>query len=51
MAEPGFTHPSYAYIEFATESSAHAAVELDNSVFRGRVIKVCVPHVTALLTQ
>uniref|UniRef100_A0A8D1ZPX8 RRM domain-containing protein n=1 Tax=Sus scrofa TaxID=9823 RepID=A0A8D1ZPX8_PIG len=34
-------HPKgYAYIEFATESSAHAAVELDNSVFRGRVIKV-----------
>lgn len=36
--------PSYAYIEFATESSAHAAVELDKSVFRGRVIKVRVPH-------
>ena len=36
--------PSYAYIEFATESSAQAAVELDKSVFRGRVIKVCVPH-------
>ncbi|XP_047644893.1 embryonic polyadenylate-binding protein 2 isoform X1 [Phacochoerus africanus] len=34
-------HPKgYAYIEFATESSAQAAVELDNSVFRGRVIKV-----------
>ncbi|XP_049558803.1 embryonic polyadenylate-binding protein 2 [Orcinus orca] len=32
--------PSYAYIEFATESSAQAAVELDKSVFRGRVIKV-----------
>ncbi|TKC36614.1 hypothetical protein EI555_017011 [Monodon monoceros] len=38
-------HPKgYAYIEFATESSAQAAVELDKSVFRGRVIKVCVPH-------
>ena len=34
-------HPSYAYIEFATESSAQAAVELDKSIFRGRVIKVC----------
>uniref|UniRef100_A0A8C9BR77 PABPN1 like, cytoplasmic n=1 Tax=Phocoena sinus TaxID=42100 RepID=A0A8C9BR77_PHOSS len=34
-------HPKgYAYIEFATESSAQAAVELDKSVFRGRVIKV-----------
>ncbi|XP_028342756.1 embryonic polyadenylate-binding protein 2 isoform X3 [Physeter macrocephalus] len=32
--------PSYAYIEFATESSAQAAVELDKSVFRGRVLKV-----------
>nr|XP_045361176.1 embryonic polyadenylate-binding protein 2 isoform X1 [Camelus bactrianus] len=33
-------HPKgYAYIEFATESSAQAAVELDKSVFRGRVIK------------
>uniref|UniRef100_A0A8C6CZZ4 RRM domain-containing protein n=1 Tax=Moschus moschiferus TaxID=68415 RepID=A0A8C6CZZ4_MOSMO len=30
----------YAYIEFATESSAQAAVELDKSIFRGRVIKV-----------
>lgn len=36
-------HPKgYAYIEFATESSAQAAVELDKSIFRGRVIKVCV---------
>ncbi|XP_057568680.1 embryonic polyadenylate-binding protein 2 [Hippopotamus amphibius kiboko] len=34
-------HPKgYAYIEFATEGSAQAAVELDESVFRGRVIKV-----------
>ncbi|XP_028342759.1 embryonic polyadenylate-binding protein 2 isoform X6 [Physeter macrocephalus] len=34
-------HPKgYAYIEFATESSAQAAVELDKSVFRGRVLKV-----------
>ncbi|XP_016076372.1 PREDICTED: embryonic polyadenylate-binding protein 2 [Miniopterus natalensis] len=34
-------HPKgYAYIEFATESSAQAAVELDESIFRGRVIKV-----------
>uniref|UniRef100_E1B908 PABPN1 like, cytoplasmic n=1 Tax=Bos taurus TaxID=9913 RepID=E1B908_BOVIN len=34
-------HPKgYAYIEFATESSAQAAVELDKSIFRGRVIKV-----------
>ncbi|XP_054444810.1 embryonic polyadenylate-binding protein 2 [Pteronotus mesoamericanus] len=34
-------HPKgYAYIEFAAESSAQAAVELDESVFRGRVIKV-----------
>ncbi|XP_069312489.1 embryonic polyadenylate-binding protein 2 isoform X2 [Eulemur rufifrons] len=34
-------HPKgYAYIEFATERSARAAVQLDDSVFRGRVIKV-----------
>ncbi|KAM8774761.1 embryonic polyadenylate-binding protein 2 [Rhynchonycteris naso] len=34
-------HPKgYAYIEFATESSAQAAMELDESIFRGRVIKV-----------
>lgn len=34
-------HPKgYAYIEFATKSSAQAAMELDESVFRGRVIKV-----------
>ncbi|XP_007937422.1 embryonic polyadenylate-binding protein 2 [Orycteropus afer afer] len=34
-------HPKgYAYIEFATESSAQAAVKLDESVFRTRVIKV-----------
>jgi RNA recognition motif-containing protein len=32
--------PSYAYIEFASQSSAQAAVELDKSVFRGRIIKV-----------
>lgn len=30
----------YAYIEFEEKSSAKAAVELDESVFRGRVIKV-----------
>ncbi|CAD7689268.1 unnamed protein product [Nyctereutes procyonoides] len=30
----------YAYIEFAAKSSAQAAVELDQSIFRGRVIKV-----------
>ncbi|XP_040838160.1 embryonic polyadenylate-binding protein 2 [Ochotona curzoniae] len=34
-------HPKgYAYIEFASERSAQAAVGLDASVFRGRVIKV-----------
>ncbi|XP_070356716.1 embryonic polyadenylate-binding protein 2 [Equus asinus] len=34
-------HPKgYAYIEFATESAAQTAVELDESIFRGRVIKV-----------
>ncbi|XP_029782037.1 embryonic polyadenylate-binding protein 2 isoform X1 [Suricata suricatta] len=34
-------HPKgYAYIEFAAESAAQAAVELDQSIFRGRVIKV-----------
>uniref|UniRef100_A0A8C0X6M6 RRM domain-containing protein n=1 Tax=Castor canadensis TaxID=51338 RepID=A0A8C0X6M6_CASCN len=34
-------HPKgYAYIEFASQSSAQAAVELDKSVFRGRIIKV-----------
>ncbi|NXD30643.1 PABP2 protein, partial [Spelaeornis formosus] len=34
-----FLH-SYAYIEFEEQSSVKAAVELDESVFRGRVIKV-----------
>ncbi|KAM5297466.1 embryonic polyadenylate-binding protein 2 [Glossophaga mutica] len=29
----------YAYIQFTTESSAQAAVRLDQSIFRGRVIK------------
>nr|XP_027788928.2 embryonic polyadenylate-binding protein 2 isoform X1 [Marmota flaviventris] len=39
-------HPKgYAYIEFATESSAQAAMELDESIFRGRVIKVPVSGV------
>ncbi|KAF1486454.1 Polyadenylate-binding protein 2, partial [Eudyptes chrysocome] len=34
-------HPKgYAYIEFEEKSSVKAAVELDESVFRGRVIKV-----------
>ncbi|XP_003778730.3 embryonic polyadenylate-binding protein 2 isoform X1 [Pongo abelii] len=34
-------HPKgYAYIEFATKRSVQAAVELDQSLFRGRVIKV-----------
>ncbi|KAL2300101.1 hypothetical protein Nmel_012061 [Mimus melanotis] len=33
-----FPH-SYAYIEFEEQSSVKAAVELDESVFRGRVIK------------
>ncbi|NXF53344.1 PABP2 protein, partial [Oceanites oceanicus] len=34
-------HPKgYAYIEFEEKSSMKAAVELDESVFRGRVIKV-----------
>ncbi|XP_018412840.1 PREDICTED: embryonic polyadenylate-binding protein 2 [Nanorana parkeri] len=34
-------HPKgYAYIEFAEQQSAEAAVELDESVFRGRTIKV-----------
>ncbi|XP_053771068.1 embryonic polyadenylate-binding protein 2 [Desmodus rotundus] len=37
----------YAYIEFATESSAQAAVGLDQSIFRGRVIKV-MPKMTNL---
>ncbi|KAF5922637.1 hypothetical protein HPG69_018365, partial [Diceros bicornis minor] len=33
-------HPKgYAYIEFATESSAQAAVQLNENIFRGRVIK------------
>ncbi|XP_057348885.1 embryonic polyadenylate-binding protein 2 [Manis pentadactyla] len=30
----------YAYVEFAAQSSAQAAVGLDSSIFRGRVIKV-----------
>ncbi|XP_005432380.2 embryonic polyadenylate-binding protein 2 [Falco rusticolus] len=34
-------HPKgYAYIEFEEKSSVRAAVELDESVFRGRIIKV-----------
>uniref|UniRef100_K7F6B8 PABPN1 like, cytoplasmic n=1 Tax=Pelodiscus sinensis TaxID=13735 RepID=K7F6B8_PELSI len=34
-------HPKgYAYIEFEARSSVKAAVELDESMFRGRVIKV-----------
>ncbi|NWQ82534.1 PABP2 protein, partial [Columbina picui] len=34
-------HPKgYAYIEFEEKNSVKAAVELDESVFRGRVIKV-----------
>ncbi|NXG64456.1 PABP2 protein, partial [Hemiprocne comata] len=34
-------HPKgYAYIEFKEKSSVKAAVELDESVFRGRVLKV-----------
>ncbi|XP_005411081.1 PREDICTED: embryonic polyadenylate-binding protein 2 [Chinchilla lanigera] len=34
-------HPKgYAYVEFTTQHSAQAAVELDESIFRGRVIKV-----------
>ncbi|XP_007670866.1 embryonic polyadenylate-binding protein 2 isoform X1 [Ornithorhynchus anatinus] len=34
-------HPKgYAYIEFASESSVKAAVDLDESTFRGRIIKV-----------
>ncbi|KAF3817553.1 hypothetical protein GH733_012840 [Mirounga leonina] len=32
-------YPSYAYMEFAAKSSAQAAVELDESIFRGRVLK------------
>ncbi|XP_060041003.1 embryonic polyadenylate-binding protein 2 [Erinaceus europaeus] len=36
-------HPKgYAYIEFASESSVQAAVGLDSSVFRGRIIKASV---------
>ncbi|XP_041506953.1 embryonic polyadenylate-binding protein 2 isoform X2 [Microtus oregoni] len=34
-------HPKgYAYIEFASQSAVQAAVELDESTFRGRIIKV-----------
>nr|XP_012321373.1 embryonic polyadenylate-binding protein 2 [Aotus nancymaae] len=34
-------HPKgYAYIEFATKGSVQAAVKLDQSLFRGRIIKV-----------
>lgn len=36
--------PSYAYIEFASQSSVKAAVGMDESTFRGRVIKVCFPR-------
>lgn len=37
-------HPSYAHSEFATESSAQAAVGLNKSIFQRQVIKVCEPH-------
>lgn len=36
----------YAYIEFEDKSSVKAAVELDESMFRGRVIKVKTPGPT-----
>ncbi|XP_025947862.1 embryonic polyadenylate-binding protein 2 isoform X2 [Apteryx rowi] len=37
-------HPKgYAYIEFEEKSSVKAAVALDESMFRGRVIKLCLP--------
>lgn len=35
------TLKSYAYIEFATKSSAQATMELDKSIFQGCVIKCC----------
>lgn len=41
---PPLSSPSYAYIEFASQSSVKAAVGLDESTFRGRVIKVCFPR-------
>nr|XP_039330903.1 embryonic polyadenylate-binding protein 2 isoform X6 [Saimiri boliviensis boliviensis] len=38
-------HPKgYAYIEFATKGSVQAAVQLDQSLFRGRVIKLHRPR-------
>lgn len=40
---PPLSSSSYAYIEFASKSSVQAAVRLDESTFRGRVIKVCFP--------
>lgn len=46
LLAPSFAAPSsssYAYIEFASKSSVQAAVRLDESTFRGRVIKVCFP--------
>lgn len=40
---PPLPSPSYAYIEFVAQSSVQAAVEMNESTFRGRVIKVCFP--------
>ena len=32
----------FAYVEFADKESVKKAVELDESLFRGRQIKVCI---------
>lgn len=44
QCSPPLSSPSYAYIEFASHRSVKAAVGLDESTFRGRVIKVCFPR-------
>lgn len=43
--------PRYAYIEFEEQSSVKVAVALDESVFRGRVIKVRLAGVTGGLSS
>ena len=35
----------FAYVEFADKDSAKTALALDESLFKGRQLKVCVPNV------
>lgn len=43
---------SFAYIEFADKDSVQTATALDESLFKGRQIKVCmcVPNVLVVIT-